>query len=176
METTKNKLTENELLFFNKLSQYLETPLYYFGSIQRFDYLRGKSDIDVDIFTDNESSTITKLQHFLHIKKSNIKKFIWRLNSNNKLVYGHKIMYKMPEHGFNCEISIYNEKVKDEILKEHISKMRIPFFITYTLIFLKMLYYNFNIIDKQTFRYLKRKLLTIGIGLPDDDFVVIDTK
>jgi hypothetical protein len=33
-----------------------------------------------------------------------------------------------------------------------------------------------HFIDKKPFRYLKKKLLTVGIGLPDDDFVVIDPK
>ena len=176
METTKNKLSENAKQFFQDLTSYLETPLYFYGSIQRNDYFPGDSDIDVDIFTSNESSVITKMQHFLHVKRADFKKFVWRLNTNNKMIYGYKIMYKSPEKGFNTEFSIYNEKIKYDILKEHNSKTVIPFYIIWLLVILKLLYYNLHFIDKKTFRYLKKKLLTIGIGLPDDDFIVIDPK
>ena len=69
MENTKNKLPENVNVFFNKLSDYLDTKLLFYGSVQRGDYFPGSSDIDVDIFTDNVNSTVTKMQHFLYTKK-----------------------------------------------------------------------------------------------------------
>ncbi len=34
METPKNKLTSFEENFFNNLKIYLDTPLYFYGSIQ----------------------------------------------------------------------------------------------------------------------------------------------
>jgi hypothetical protein len=43
METTKNKLPEKEQQFFNELSKYLDTSLYYYGSVQRNDYFPGKA-------------------------------------------------------------------------------------------------------------------------------------
>ena len=69
MESTKQKLPENVTIFFKNLSNLLETKLLYFGSVQREDYFPGNSDIDVDIFTENVSSTLAKMQHFLHAKK-----------------------------------------------------------------------------------------------------------
>ena len=66
METTKNQLTPYESNFFNKLKIYLDTPLYFYGSIQRDDYKSGYSDIDIDIFTENMNSTIVKLQNFFN--------------------------------------------------------------------------------------------------------------
>ena len=176
METTRNELSKNEKKFFEELSNYLETPILFFGSIQRSDYFPGKSDIDVDIFTDNESSLIAKMQHFLHVKRSKIKKFVWRLNHNNKVVFGYKIMVKRPELGFNTEISIYDNSIKEDILYEHIYKTSVPFYITTMLIILKFLYYNLGIVSKSFFSYWKKKLLTTGIGLPHDDFVVLDNK
>ena len=74
METTKNDLPSDTKKFFYNLSDYLDTKLLYYGSVQRSDYVPGKSDIDVDIFTDNADSLKSKLQHFLHLKKNSFKK------------------------------------------------------------------------------------------------------
>ena len=79
METTKNKLSPYASMFYNRLKNYLETSLYFYGSIQRNDYVPDKSDIDVDLFTENINSTITKMQHFLDVDKSKFKKFIYNL-------------------------------------------------------------------------------------------------
>ena len=67
METTKNKMPEYNNIFFEKLKNYLDTKLYFFGSVQRPDYFQKGSDIDVAIFTDNIKSTVTKLQSFLNV-------------------------------------------------------------------------------------------------------------
>jgi len=83
METTRNKLTEHEKKFFYRLSNYLDTKLYYFGSVQRGDYFPSSSDIDVDIFSENENNTIIKLMNFLNVEKNEFKRFVWKLNTNN---------------------------------------------------------------------------------------------
>ena len=78
METTKNEMDTYSKNFFLKLGNYLDTQIYYFGSIQRNDYFPGKSDIDVDLFTDNSSSIIVKLQNFLGVEKYKFKKFVFK--------------------------------------------------------------------------------------------------
>ena len=83
METTKNKLSPYETIFFNKLINYLDTKLYFFGSIQRYDYFPGISDIDVDIFTDNVSRTISQIQNYLNIDKKITNKFIYKVDKEN---------------------------------------------------------------------------------------------
>ena len=88
METTKNKLTSEQMKFFKKLSNYLDTKLYYYGSIQRKDYFPGTSDIDVCIFTNNNTETKYKMLSFLGLKKSEYKKIIYKLHQTGKLVYG----------------------------------------------------------------------------------------
>ena len=60
MEKINNKLPDDVEKFFKSLSKYIEKPLYFYGSVQRSDYFPGSSDIDVDIFTDNVNSTISK--------------------------------------------------------------------------------------------------------------------
>jgi len=176
METTNNKLPDNIVSFFKELSEYLDTKILYFGSVQRGDYFPGKSDIDVDIFTDNEHSIMTKMQHFMNIDKKKFKNFIWRLNHDNTMAHGHKVMYKNEEQNFNAEFSIYNEKYKQGILKEHLAKTILPFYATWMLIILKFFHYTIPLLEYKTFSYLKKKILTLGIGLPDDQFIVLDSK
>jgi len=177
METTKNRLPEKVTNFFNNLSDVLDTKLLFFGSVQRNDYFPGNSDIDVDVFTDNDKSTIVKMQHYLHLSKAEFKRFVWRLNDKDKtLAIGHKVMYRSPDGSFSAEFSIYNQKFKHLILEEHLKKTILPFYASWMLIVLKFLYYKLNLIEKETFGYLKKNIMSFMIGLPDDQFVVLDSK
>ena len=176
METTKNKLTPYQTSFFNRLSTYLDTKLYFFGSVQRHDYFPESSDIDVDIFTNNESATIVQLMNFLHVERDDFKRFVWKLNVNGQLVKGHKIMYKEPEHHLAVEFSIYNESYKHGVLYEHSQKSVIPFYASALLIFIKILFYNLALIPGTWYTKLKRFILTYVIAKDHDHFVVIDYK
>jgi len=177
METIKNNIPENVDIFFKNLSELLETKLYFFGSIQRNDYFPGSSDIDVDIFTDNIPSTIYKMQHFLNMNKNDFKKFVWRLNDKTRtFTHGYKVMYKNLDGAFAAEFSIYDEKYKQDILNEHIRKISLPFYASLMLIVLKFFYYKLKMIDKKFFIYLKRKIMSFMIGLPDDEFIILEPK
>jgi len=176
METTKNNLSPYISQFFHRLSKYLDKKLLFFGSVQRYDYFPGKSDIDVSIYTDNIPSTISKMQHFLKVSKSDFKRFIWKLNKTGELLHGYKIIYKEPENNFVSEFSIYDEKYKNDTLAEYNSKIILPFYASVLLIILKFLYYKLNLIPGKTYTYTKRKILSVLIGLPDDEFVVLDMK
>jgi predicted nucleotidyltransferase len=171
MEHTKHKLTDYEKIFFNKLSNYLETKLYFFGSIQRDDYFHGLSDIDVDIFTENENSTIAKLSNYLNLNKHEFKKVIWKLNTTGNLVNGYKIMYKDEMNKLVVEFSIYSEKFKKQIIDEHKSKIDIPFYATILLVILKYLFYKLHIISDEWYIKGKKFILSPLIGKPYDDFV-----
>lgn len=160
--------------FFDKLSNYLNTKIYYFGSIQRYDYFPKSSDIDVDIFTDNEDQTINYLMNFLGLKKYEFKKFVYKLHQTNKLVYGHKVKYKEPYNNFSVEISIYNENVKYEVLKEHNLKMNIPIYTSFLLIIIKYLYYNFSLLSKSNYKYLKGLIINYLIEGRDVEFVTTE--
>ena len=173
MDSTKNLLPDHNRQFFKDLSEYLDTKLYFFGSIQRPDYFPGKSDIDIDIFTDNEHSTMTKLQHYLKISNTKYKKIIWKLKYSHKIVYGHKIMYDNIDNNITAEFSIYDEKYKNGILQEHNAKRVLPFYATCALVIIKYLFYTLNIMPKEWYTYLKNIILTKFIFLKEDDFVTL---
>jgi predicted nucleotidyltransferase len=176
MEQINNKIPIHARNFFQTLGNYLDNKLYFFGSIQRPDYFPSASDIDVAIYTENVDSTISKLQNFLNMKRNQFKKFVWRLNCNNKLVEGFKVMYKDPEYNFLTEISIYNEKYKDGVIYEHINKTVLPFYCNWILIILKYLFYSLKWISSESYVYWKKFILTTMINKPEDKFLVIDPK
>jgi hypothetical protein len=162
METTKHPIPEKAKVFFNNLSEYLEIKLLYFGSIQRHDYFPGSSDIDVDVFTSNIGSTIVKMQQYMNTPKENFKKIVWKLGYNDRIVYGYKMAYKTED--FMAEFSIYDEKYKEDVIIEHMNKSVLPFYITLMLLFLKVLHYNFEIVDRAWFSYFKQQILNVCLG------------
>jgi len=174
METTNNKLTSEQMKFFKKLSNYLDTKLYYYGSIQRKDYFPGTSDIDVCIFTDNNTETKYKLISFLGLKKNEYKKIIFKLHKSKKMVYGYKIKYKNETTKINVEFSIYNEKDKENVLIEHNAKKDLPFYILWLLIIVKFFYYNLEILPKSIYYKCKRFTMNYMVDGIDTEFVIID--
>ena len=172
METTKNELTARQKKFLSGLSNYLDTTFYYFGSIQRDDYIKGHSDIDIDIFTDNEESMMTKLSHYLRISKKSFRKVVWKLRDVNKVAIGYKV--KFINDFITAEFCVYNVKIKKELLHEHNSKIIIPFYCTILLNFIKLLYYKLHILSDAQYAKIKRKIFTYGLGrYNDDEFVLI---
>lgn len=172
MTKTKNKLPYTTNNFLNNLSEYLQTPLYFYGSVQRYDYFHGKSDIDVDIFTNNEKSIINKLSNYLQIDKKKFKKIIWQ-NDKNRMIYGYKKYYKNESLNLKIEFSIYNEKYKNDVLESHEYKTNLPLFIVVLLYLLKFCYYKLHIIDSKMYRKYKDYILTDLINYKNHIFVVI---
>ena len=157
MEIINNRLTPQQKIFFERLSLYIDKPLHFYGSIRRQDYIPGKSDIDLDIFTENESSTIQLLCNFLGVKKNNFKKTVYKINSF--MVYGYKGKYEDEINNINLEISVYNIKYKALMLAEHNNDLHYPFYVTILLFIIKYLYYNLSLITKKMYKRMKRLLM-----------------
>ena len=174
METTKNKLTPYEKEFFDKLKNYIDKPIYFYGSIQRDDYFPQLSDIDIDIFTDNVFSTLNLLQNFLNINKKEFKKSFYKIDKTNTVVPGYKSKYIDEDNKITIEISVYDEKYKDEILQEHQSKFYLPLYITVILIFLKILHYNLHILPIYYYSRFKKFLTNNCYDKNKSEFVIVD--
>jgi hypothetical protein len=174
METTKNELSPFEKVFFQKLSEYLNEPIYFYGSIQRDDYFPQLCDIDIDIFSYNEKDIVLKLQNFLNLERSDFKKFVYKIHKTNVLVDGYKTIYTDKKNKLNVEISVFNEKFKDAILVEHKSKFNMPYYITSILILLKILHYNFSILPVFYYSKFKKILTNTLFDGNKSEFVVIE--
>ena len=174
MEFTKNKLSNYEEYFFNKLKLFIDKPIYFYGSIQRYDYFPQLSDIDIDIFSDNIDSTLNKLAVFFDANKHDFKKIFYKMDKTNKLISGYKYKYIDTINSLTVELSMYDEKYKQDILKEHISKFNMPYYINFILIILKVFHYNLGILPIYYYSLMKKYLTNKLYDGNKSEFFVYD--
>ena len=141
IEKIKNNLTDYDYKFLSNLQRYIDTELIFFGSIQRCDFFIGKSDIDIAIITDNVESVKKKLQNYLNIGKSKIKKSMQKIPNSNEVVYGYKINFDDEKNNLYLEIIIYDEKYRNFIINNIEKTTNLPFYITIIYLILKFFTY-----------------------------------
>jgi hypothetical protein len=171
MDVVYNDIGECAKLFFHHMSIYMDTTVYYYGSVLRIDYIKGKSDIDVEIFVEDEKSAVAKLQSFLKLKRYEFRPFVYNMSISQKVVKGIKVKFIDSCKHFETEISIYNSKHKDTILYEQQKKANLSLIVIFFLYLLKMLYYSFGIINEDLFKTMKKHLLGDG---GDFNFMITD--
>jgi hypothetical protein len=159
MQTTRNKFTEEQRKFLTTLGTFVGSPFYYFGSIQRSDYIVGKSDIDIDIFSYQPEKMAKRLLHLLSGPYVSIKRILFKFDGNE--VSGFKVKYKRPSIEssvtdiFKVEFSVYNEKDKNLILEKHRKQIFISPYISAILFFMKLLFKNIGL-----YHAVKKQLLS----------------
>jgi len=173
MEDIKNRLTERNYYFLKRFQEYIGTELLFFGSIKRCDFLFNYSDIDIAIITDNIEETIIKLKHFLNIDNRKMRKIIQKFSKESNIVYGYKTNYYDNDNQLSLEIVIYDKKYKKLVLKSINNINNFPFYISYFLLFIKILYYNLNIIPKETFDFLKKNIIQKYLNQSSNNLIAI---
>lgn len=170
MQTTYNQLTPKQKDFFKKMENYLDTPIYFFGSVQRLDYIPGYSDVDVLLFTDNMTEMQYKLAAFLKRSKNDLKRIVKHLGNN--IFQGYKIFYKNNDGTVIAEINIFQSKDKANYLKmQHELKDNVPFIICLIMYLVKVVYYRMGLISSDQYRFCKKNLLSFDNS---NEFVSID--
>ena len=153
----QKRLSENQKIFLNSLSNYIDDEIYLYGSIRRMDYIPDKSDLDIDLFTDNENSLIYKLCNFLHLKKNDFKKVVYKIE--NQLIYGYKTKYNNKDTKLSIEISIYNKKDRETIIRQHGKADKLPYVILFLLYIVKLCYYKLGILSNEVYSKIKNFLI-----------------
>lgn len=168
MNEIPNVLSDELKQFFRKIESYLDTTLYFYGSVTRSDYVPNKSDIDVAIFTENDISDINKLQHVLHVSRKEFDKIVWKLNG--VMIYGYKIKIEK----YNCEICVYNNDFKEILIDEFTKPLKNQSIIIYALLYiLKTFYYKIPIIPKSTYTNMKRYIMNDLITKKESVFMLL---
>ena len=137
MNEIRNDFNPKLKKFFINLQNYLDTELYFYGSVNRSDYVHNKSDIDIAIFTDNMDAMLLKIQNCLNIDRSRIKRFVSKEKSKDKVHSGNKVIYEGDDLDFIFEILIYDSNVKQEKLDFYEKVNNIPIYASLLLLLFK---------------------------------------
>lgn len=156
MEDIKDRLGEYKYNYFNGLQNYLETELYFYGSIKRVDYIANSSDIDIIVITDNVKSMLSKIQAYLNISKDNTQKIFQQYSVYDKgVITGYKIKYKNVKNNIEFDLLVYDEKYRSVVLQNIYDINNLPFYIITILYILKILYYKLHLISRGIYNNLK---------------------
>lgn len=159
MEEIKYRLTEQNYHFLKKFQEYIGSELIFFGSIKRCDFLQKYSDIDIAIISDNVENTLVKLKNFLNMDNQKIRKIFQKFPNTNNIVHGYKTNYNDINNDLSLEIILYDEKYRTQVINSVNDINNFPFYITYILFIIKILYYKLNMISDKLFKYIKQFLM-----------------
>lgn len=170
---TKNEIPIHLQEFLHKMEKEMGLQFYYFGSIQREDYIPGLSDIDIDVFAKRQSpkNVVMAIANRLHISFQKIKKIEWTIPLTGKRVSGYKIKYRF-HNAWPIEFSIYSFVDQPYVLYHHAEKLWVPFWVGWILIVLKYLFYKYHILPSSFFYESKRWVMSYGMGIAPDEFLI----
>ena len=116
LEEVKDKLSENQYDYFVQLKEQIDLPLYFIGSITRCDYIKDKSDLDIEVFTDNINSTVLKIEYLFdyYQRKTNRKFIVFEIS--NIPISGYKYYFKDKQLDVRFDFTIYNKACQNTVL------------------------------------------------------------
>ena len=159
MEKYKDRLDDYKYNFLLDLQNHLDQDLIFFGSINRLDYFKNNSDIDIAIITENTHSVLFKIQHYLNVDKTDIKKIYQQFNKKNtNIVRGYKIKYKDVENNFKFDLVVYDEKYRPFVLDNIYKHNTMPIVLSTLLCILKFLFYKLYLFPKSFFMQIKNAI------------------
>jgi len=161
IEDIKGNLREQDYYFLKQIQQYINTDLYFYGSVTRFDYFPGKSDIDVIIITDNVNSIVKQLQGYLKVNRDAIEKTINYMDDDNSMTYAYKINYTNLENELSLEIFVYDEKYREKLIRNINKKNNLPFYIIAILYIIKFITYTLRLLSEEQFKYVKNTFINL---------------
>lgn len=161
IEDIKNNLREYDYYFLKNIQQYINTELYFYGSVARFDYFPGKSDIDAIVITENVHSIVKLLQNHLNIKKDAIEKTINYMDDAKSMSYAYKLNYVDLDNNLSLEIFVYDEKYREKLMHDIEKKNNLPFYVICVLYIIKTMTYTLRILSDEQFKYIKNTFINL---------------
>jgi hypothetical protein len=152
----KEKLSKEQYSYFSELQEKIGLPLFFMGSITRSDYIKGKSDLDIEIFSDNVTSTKEKLNYLFNYYEGQKENTIIIVKIKDVPFSGYK--YKVNDSEIEFDLTLYKKESQKTILYYRIREINIPFTISAFLIIIKFLHYRLNIINERNYYLIKKSV------------------
>jgi len=152
----KDKLSNDQYLYFLELQEKIDLPLYFMGSITRSDYIKGKSDLDIEVFTDNIASTKEKLNYLFNYYETQEENMVIIFKIKDVPFSAYK--YKVNQSGIQFDLTLYKKESKKTILHYRNLEINVPFIISAFLIIIKFFHYRLNIINDRNYYLIKKNL------------------
>ncbi len=165
----RSRLTESQTRFFDELKTVCDITPHFYGSILRPDYMAGRSDVDVDLFTDNERSTVAKLSAWLQLKRSDWHRAVYKIR--HRVVTGWKTKYQNEDRGVDVELSVYDNRIRSHVEWDHALCEHLPPHITVALVVLKFFYYVLGVVPIWVYRRAKQFLMNAN---DEFKFILLD--
>jgi predicted nucleotidyltransferase len=155
LEDVKNKLSKLQYDYFIEFQEQIDLPLYFVGSIARSDYVKDKSDLDIEVFSDKILSTKLKIENLLNYDNKNKKLKIMTFNINGEPISGYKYFYEDSKRGIKFDLMLYNNECKDIQLYYRKIEYNLPFTYIVLMNIIKFLYYDLHILSKKQYSNIK---------------------
>jgi hypothetical protein len=151
----KDKLSKEQYSYFLELQEKIELPLFFIGSITRFDYVKGKSDIDIQVFSDNIKSTKIKIECLFNYysKKDENKLIVFKIDNVPFSCYKYSHSIHGKDNRF--DLTLYKKICQPELLYNRNIETNLNFIATTFFYILKFLHYDLNITGDKNYFYLK---------------------
>jgi hypothetical protein len=155
LEHVKDKLNKKQYEYFLELSNILELPLFFNGSITRIDFVKDKSDFDIAVFSDNITFTKMKIEYLFRNLDVKPKFLFFFINDNPISSYKYALTNK--ENDIFFDIMMYNKNSLSLMLQQMDAETNAPFYIIIIFIIIKFLHYNLYLINGEIYYFLKQK-------------------
>lgn len=156
-------IDKTQYFILSSISKYINSPIYFYGSCIRDDFVKRASDVDSIVFTENIEKTTALIEEKLKSLSSGITsykvlKLLMDTYGNGKDVTSEYLFRIHLTTHYNIDLIVCDSKYKNRRLMHdyYVSSMinHNPLFIL--LLYVTKIVYYYGFIDYDTYMYVKR--------------------
>jgi predicted nucleotidyltransferase len=158
-------LNKHQYQIISSISKYLDTPIYFFGSCIRGDFVKNSSDIDVILFTNNIEKTKILLEEKIRSLSDGIlsykilKMLMDTRGDSSKVTFDYLFRLKLSHHStIDLVVSNINNK-NTRLMHDYYVSSKInnnPFL--YIILYITKLLYHYGFIHYSLYLKIKRSV------------------
>jgi len=158
-------LNKHQYQILSSISKYLNTPIYFFGSCIRDDFVKNSSDIDVILFTENIEKTRILLEEKIKslsngiLSYKTLKMIMDTHGDSSNVTFDYLFRLKLSQHS---TIDLVISKIKNKnarLMHDYYVSAKInnnP--LLYILLYITKMLYHYGFMDYSTYLQIKRSV------------------